>query len=244
MNKNITGIFTALAGLVLITACSKEKLRVYEDKAPALYFTSPTYSYSFMTDMDSTSKVIYLPVRLSGALNDQDRKFSVEIVNDTNTTALKEWFEIRDGWLPKNAINGSIAIVLKRNVTIDTSIIKLKLRLAPSSVLDTVPNSNIQITWTGKIIQPVNWRWLRFYFGTPFSTRWYKFMVDVTGQQSFPYDPTLAASDPKTWWMSAAQIQAYGLQVKEALQKYNIEHPTDPLRHDDGTYKNELVSMP
>ncbi|WP_212005094.1 DUF4843 domain-containing protein [Chitinophaga sp. HK235] len=237
-------LLIALVGIMLITACKKEQIKLYQDTDPSLYFTLNTYSYSFMTDLDSTSKVIYLPVKLSGALKDADRSFNVQVINDTNTTANKDWYELKTGTLPKNSVDGTIPIVLKRNALIDTTIIKLKLSLTPSSALDTMPSATIQISWTGKIIQPINWNWLRYYFGTPFSTAWYKFIIKATGKSSFPYSPTLAKTDPVTWWMSTAQIQAYSLQVKEVLQAYNAAHPDSPLTHDDGLYKGQLVSMP
>ncbi|NLR80431.1 DUF4843 domain-containing protein [Chitinophaga eiseniae] len=237
-------LLIALAGIILIAACKKEQIKLYQDTDPSLYFTLTTYSYSFMTDLDSTSRVIYLPVKLSGALKDYDRSFTMQVINDTNTTANKDWYELKQGTLPKNSVNGTIPIVLKRNVTIDTSIIKLKLVLTPSSTLDTMPNATIQLSWTGKIIQPINWNWLRYYFGTPFSTAWYKFIIKTTGRSSFPYSPTLARTDPATWNMTQPQIQAYTLQVKEALQSYNAANPDNPLTHDDGIYKGQLVSMP
>ncbi|MGE7774830.1 DUF4843 domain-containing protein [Chitinophaga sp. NPDC101104] len=234
-----------IAGICLLFACKKSQVQTYSDEAPAIYFTLTNYSYSFMDDLDSTSRLIYLPVKLSGSLKDEDRAFTMEPVNDTNTTAEPDWYEIRQGYLPKNSVNGVVPIVLKRNATVDTSLVRLRLKLKPGSALDTMPNASVQVVWTGKIIQPVNWaRWLRYYFGTPFSTGWYKFIIEATGRSSFPYEPILARTDPATWWMSAGQIQAYALQVKEALQAYNAAHPDSPLRHNDGQYKGELVSMP
>jgi len=237
-------LIIVLAGIMLMTACKKEEVKLYQDTDPSLYFTLSAYSYSFMTDLDSTSRTIYLPVKLSGDLKDYDRTFNMQVVNDTNTTANKDWYELKEGRLPKGSVNGTIPIVLKRNAVIDTTIIKLKLALTPSSTLDTMPGASIQISWTGKVIQPINWNWLRYYFGTPFSTAWYKFIIKATGKSSFPYSPTLARTDPATWSMTYPQIQAYSLQVKEALQAYNAAHPDSPLTHDDGLYKGQLVSMP
>jgi hypothetical protein len=44
--------------------------------------------------------------------------------------------------------------------------------------------------------------------------------------------------------MSAGQIQALALKVKEALLKYNAEHPGNELKHDDGPNAGQLVAMP
>ncbi|WP_341843718.1 DUF4843 domain-containing protein [Chitinophaga caseinilytica] len=237
-------LLVIISGTCLLFACKKSQVETYTDEAPAIYFTLTDYSYSFMSDLDSTSRTIFLPVKLSGSLHDQERSFSMEAVYDTNTTAKPEWYEIKPGYLPGNSVNGVVPIVLKRNATVDTSLVKLRLKLKPGSALDTMSNASVQVVWTGMIIQPVNWRWLRYYFGTPFSTGWYKFIVNATGRSTFPYDGTLSRTDPVTWWMTAGQIQAYALQVKEALQAYNAANPGSPLRHDDGQYKGELVSMP
>ena len=153
-------------------------------------------------------------------------------------------FEIKQGVVPKNSFDGSVAVVLKRNTTVDTSIVNLKVRLIGSKDLDPLMLDTLQVSWTGKIIQPVNWKWLRYYFGTPFSTGWYTFMLKEAGVSSLPYEPTLAKTDPVTWWMSSGQLIAYALKVKEALIKYNAAHPGDELKHNDGTYAGQLVTMP
>ncbi|SMD07412.1 DUF4843 domain-containing protein [Pedobacter nyackensis] len=229
--------------LLLLAACQKEELEIYKDESPSLYGLSG-YSYSFIEDLTAQSKTIYLTVRLSGELKGYDRSFKVEPVFDNTTTAKPEWFEIKEGVLPKNSTEGRVAIVLKRNMTVDTSLVDLNLQLLPSKELGTMLGTRSKVTWTAKIIQPVNWnQWLRYYLGVPFSTGWYKFVMQVTGRTSFPYNPSLSGADPVTWWMGAGEIQALGLKVKEALIKYNLEHPNDPFVHDDGPSKGLPVTL-
>lgn len=232
-----------LSFILLLSACKKEEIMLYQDDA-AIYFAQKTYSYSFIEDIGAQTKTIYLPVLLSGETKDYDRFFEIEPVYDTTTTAPKELFEISQGVVPKNSFNGSVAVVLKRNVTIDNSIVYLKVNLIGSDELDPIIGTTLVISWTGKIIQPVNWNWLRYYFGTPFSTAWYTFILEASGRSSLPYNPTLAKADPDTWWMGLKQLVAYQLKVKEALMKYNAEHPGDGLKHDDGDYAGQFVTMP
>ena len=233
MKGNKTLFNLLLLVLMFLGACKKQELKLYQDDSPSLYGLT-SYSYSFIEDITAQSKTIYLNVRLSGELKDYDRSFKIEPVFDSTTTAKKEWFEIGEGILPKNSVVGSIPVILKRNEIIDTSLVQLTVKLLPSSELGTMLGTSSRITWTAKIIQPVNWGWMRYYLGADFSTDWFKFVMKVTGRSSFPYYPTMAASDPVTWWMSLGEIQAWGLKVKEAHTKYNLEHPNDPLIHNDG----------
>ena len=144
-------------------------------------------------------------------------------------------------------MDGRVALLLKRNTTVDTSIVKLRVKLIGSDELDPLLNTILDISWTGKIIQPANWTpGLRFYFGTPFSTGWYLFMLQAAGVSSFPYTTSAAlkATDPAYYWWGAGEISAYAQKVKEALNKYNLEHPGNELRHNDGPSVGQLVTMP
>ncbi|SKB39977.1 protein of unknown function [Sphingobacterium nematocida] len=234
MKKNNILFTLSLFILALLGACKKEELKIYIDESPSLYGLSG-YSYSFIEDMEAQSKTIFLTARLSGEPKDYDREFKVEAIFDSTTTAKPEWFEIQEGTLPKNSTEAQIPIVLKRNTTVDTSLVDLNVHIVPSEDLGTMLNTRSKITWTAKIIQPVNWRWMRFYLGADFSTGWYKFLIEVTGRTSFPFDPTQA--DKETWWMSTGEVQALGLKAKEALIKYNMEHPGEPFTHNDGPKK-------
>ncbi len=248
MNRNNIKIKQAFSAIVILiallaTACKKEQIPLFSDDSPAIYMGTTSYSYSFIDDKDANSKTIYLAVKLSGEMADHDRSFKMEAVFDSTTTAKAEWFEIQEGILPKNSVEGRIPIVLKRNATIDTSLVDLTLQLIPSSSLGTILNTKAKISWTGKIIQPANWSWMRYYLGADFSTAWYSFIIDVTGRNSFPYQPTWAKTDPETWWMSAGEIQGWGLMVKDALTQYNFklqqQYPDrdTAFMHNDGPKK-------
>jgi len=228
---------------LMFSACQKEEIMLYEDD-PGIYFTLPTYSYSFTENAGAQTKTIYLPVKLSGSIKDYDRVFDIEAVYDDKTTVTNAIFEIKQGVVPKNSFDGSVAVVLKRNTTVDTSIVNLNVKLIGSNELKPQMAKTLQVSWTGKIIQPVNWNWLRYYFGTPFSTGWYTFILREAGVSSLPYSGTLSKTDPVTWWMSSGQLIAYALKVKEALIKYNALHPGDELKHNDGTYVGQIVTMP
>lgn len=244
--KRILKYSSLVMGLALmLQSCKKEELKIYQDD-PGVYFATSTYNYSFTEDIGATTRLIYLPVKLSGNAKDVDRSFKIEVVNDTNTTARPDWYEIKEGILPKNSFEGKVGVLLKKNTTVDTSIVKLNVKLVGSGDLAPLLAPNVVISWTGKIIQPPNWASLRFYFGTPFSTGWYLFMLEAAGVTAFRYThiAALKATDPAYWSWSAEEIKAYGLKVKDALNKYNLAHPGDELKHNDGANIGQLVTMP
>lgn len=242
--KQLSKYWILVFGLaVIFSSCKKQDLAYYSGE-PSIYFTTGTYNYSFTEDLDAQTKTIYIPVALSGNQEDFDRHFTVEVVNDTNTTAQNDWYEIEKGELLKNKFNGRIGVVLKRNATVDASIVKLRLRLLGSNDLNPAMRQTVQINWTGQIIEPVNWSWLRSYFGTPFSTNWYKFMLKEADVTYFAYGGNLSTTDPVTWWWTIPQVRAYAIKVKEALLNYNLEHPGEEMKHEDGLYKDQLITMP
>lgn len=50
--------------------------------------------------------------------------------------------------------------------------------------------------------------------------------------------------DPERWTMTGTEVKAYAALVKEKLTEYNNEHPGNPLKHEDGEYKGQPVTMP
>jgi hypothetical protein len=236
-----------LALVLVFQSCKKEEIPLFSG-APSMYFTTGTYSYSFLENIGKTNQVIYLPVKISGVAKDVDRTFKIEAMFDdtVNTTAKAGWFELQDGIIPKNSYTGKVGILLNKNATTDTSVVKLRVKLSDANELKSLSPASAIISWTGKVTQPTNWGSLAPYFGTPFSTAWYMFMLQAAGVSAFPYttDPNLKASNPDYWNMTGGQVTAYALKIKDALLKYNNDHPGAPLTHDDGPYKGVVVSMP
>ena len=44
--------------------------------------------------------------------------------------------------------------------------------------------------------------------------------------------------------MTGTEVKAYAALVKEKLTEYNNERPGNPLKHEDGEYKGQPVTMP
>lgn len=227
--------------LFVLSACDKEEIMNYEEN-PGVYFDNAFWTESMLKDV--VRDTIMLPVSITGTVRDYDRKVKVEAVLDTNTTATPDLYEFLEGTVKAGAWVGSVPVILKNAPILADTVLKVRVKIAPSEDFTEIRLGIYQcdVAFTTKVIQPANWRWLRYYFGTPFSTCWWNFIVKHTGQTSFPYYP---GQDPEIWWMSVGEVQAYAHIVKRALYEYNSDPKNEgPLTHDDGPYAGTPVTMP
>lgn len=226
-----------------LAACQHEDIMLYQQN-PGVYFETATYSYTFLEDPDSTSKVLRLSVDITGSQVDYDRTFTVSRpAVDTITTAEDDQYRIGTGIVKANAYNGYVEIEVFKDDRLKDSVYNVALEILPSADFPEVRlnQKTMVVSFTNEVIQPANWRWLRWYFGD-FSTRWWTFICEVTGMTSLPYDETNA--DRETWWMTYEELLAYQAMVRVALEEYNMDHPDEPLTHDDGDAAGEPVVMP
>ena len=227
-----------------LCGCEKSDMMLYEQNA-GVYFETASYSYTFLEDPKATSKVVKLSVDISGSQVDYDREFIVtRPVSDTITTAEDDQYKIGKGVVKANEYNGYVEVEVFRDERLNDSIYTVALEIQPNNDFPEIRlNKKImQLSFTNKVVKPANWSWLRWYFGTTFSTRWWLFICEATGRTSLPYYPTHA--DKETWWMDVGTLQAYQTIVRLALDEYNGKHPNDPLTHDDGDYAGQPIEMP
>ena len=235
------GILLLLAGL---WGCEKSDIMLYEQNA-AVYFESGSYSYSFLEDPQADTKTVRLMVDISGSQVDYDREFTVSRpAVDTLTTAEPDQYKLGKGMVKANEYSGYVEVEIYKDERLNDSIYQVALEIQPNENFPEVRlnKKTMILSFTNKVIQPANWRWLRWYFGTPFSTRWWTFICEPTGRTSLPYFPTEA--DKETWWMSVGEVIAYQTITRLALEEYNAKHPNDPLTHDDGDYAGQKIEMP
>ena len=101
------------------------------------------------------------------------------------------------------------------------------------------------LSFTNRLIRPDNWNHLGL---GDYSTAWWSFVLGVTEGNKLPYwmgGPTAALNpDPEYYYMTCSELGAWKSRISKALDKYNADHPGEPLRHDDGLKKGEKVEMP
>ena len=237
-------IISLLLLSAIFTGCQHDDIMLYQQN-PGVYFEAATYSYTFLEHPDSTSKILRLSVDITGSQVDYDRTFTVTRPElDTITTAEEDQYHIGTGIVKANEYTGYVDVEVFKDERLKDSIYELALEILPGEDFPEVRlNKKIMVvSFTNEVIQPANWRWLRWYFGEAFSTRWWTFICEVTGRTSLPYYPT--HDDQETWWMSVEEVEAYQAMVRIALEEYNGEHPNDPLTHDDGDYAGQPIVMP
>lgn len=234
-------IFLLAAALLVTVSCRKEIMPTYEQNA-GVFFSQNSYSYSFMYDPSPESEVDLL-VNITGFTADYDRTFTVaHPALDTVTTAEPGQYVIGQGIVPAGSTRGRATITVRNSSRIEHRIDTLLFEIVPS---DDFPETRINrsyatVAFTRMVMKPANWdRSLSYYFGT-YSTRWYLFILSVTGTE-LPY---WIFQDTTIWWMTGAQFDAHVAQVRLALEKYNRENYPDVLTHDDGDTPGAQVTMP
>lgn len=237
-------ILSGLLFLFLFVSCEKEEVLSYKEN-PGVNFN--TFAWTQQLMKESISDTIRLPLAISGSVKEYDRKVRIEAVLDTNTTATPEMYVLLEGIVKAGEYYGNIPVILYNDPILRDSILTVKVKLLPTNDFPEVRlgGSTCTISFTTKVVKPVNWRWLQYQFGAQFSTRWWNFIQEATGLSTIPYDPVLINSDPETWWVTNAQMAAYKQLVKIALYNYNNDPANGgPLTHDDGPNAGEEVKMP
>ena len=230
--------------ILSLWGCQKEDTMLYEQN-PGVYFTSDKFNYSFLENPGQDTKTIKLAVDITGSQVDYKRMFLVTTpVKDTITTAEEDQYIIGKGVVEANEYNGYVEVELFSDQRLDDSIYVLQLEIQPTKDFPEVRlnKKNLVLSFTNKAIKPMNWSALALYFGNAFSSRWWNFICEATGRTSFPYNP--ADPDKETWYMTPGEIGSCYIMVRDALNKYNQDHPYEPLRHDDGDYAGEEVRLP
>lgn len=239
--KILKYIWILLIGFLF--SCESSDIMLYKQNA-GIYFESNSYNYTFLTDPQVDSKTLKLLVDISGLPVNYDREFVVvHPENDTITTAEDDQYKLGKGIVKADEYQGYIEIEVFKDDRLKDSVYMVALDIIPN---EDFPETRLNkktmvVSFTDKVIKPANWKWLRWYFGKPFSPRWWKFICEATGRTSLPYYPT--HKDKETWWMSSGELKAYQTITRLALEKYNATHD-EPLKHDEGDYKDQPVEMP
>lgn len=230
--------------LFLFIACQKEEMMIYQQEAGLQFWGQGIGEYSFFNDPGATSYIYKIRVVTTGDSVDYDRHFSAAVVEgDTNyvNTARTEQYKLMEGSIPAGKFEGYLPVELIYTQDMDDSsfVVNLKLLPNPEFPLGAFDNRYFVLSVTNQVVKPSNWGNLTYYLGT-FSTSWYNFILEVIKMRYIPY-PTAKEGD-KAW--SYNEMLANVGKIKSELLKYNLAHPDDHLRHDDGDNAGEEVEMP
>ena len=149
--------------------CEEEKTLQYVNN-PAINFTGGTGLFSFIATPDLADTVLTVGLEIMGYAADVDREVNVEVLQDS-TTAI-DYELLTPTIIEKGKYTGQVKVRVKNTPLLKEKEVRLWLVLKESddfSVGVSGMNQSI-LKWSNRLIQPANWRWLRYYFGT-YSTR-------------------------------------------------------------------------
>lgn len=232
MNKLIT-----IALLALITAsCEKKDITAFKAEEAVNFIDTNVvaYEYSFLGN-PSSEYVFELPVRVIGNSADHDRTFKAEAVKDSATSAPDNLYEILGGTVKAGEFRGMLRVKLKNAPQLATSKVSLRVKLTSSDDFNmgNRESSTFIVRWTEQIVVP-SWSFFRYYFTTAGSTQAYKLIVQTTGLK------TLTNAEHRA--LTATAVQAMGTVFGDYVKQWNLDHPNDKLKHDDGTLAGQEIA--
>lgn len=226
-------ICLSLLVLVILAGCKKDEIGSFNADA-AVNFTVLSTQYSFIQNA-SGAHIQEIPVEIIGNAADKDRKFKVEVVKDSITTAGENQYQIMEGLVKAGEFTGTLSIKLLNSPVLATSTAGLKLKLIDSEDFKAgnLESNTAVVYWTDKILVP-SWSYFRYFFTSVASTSAYRIIVQTTGLT------TLTATQYSRE-IGAAGVQALATQFGDYVKQWNIDHPNDKLKHDDGTKAGQEI---
>ena len=176
----ILGIFC------FFSACERDHIMKYSDKA-YIQFTrsmvdSVEFSFTFHPNKDTVEYA--LGVKLVGDPVEWDREYRVTVIDDY-TTATSNHYILPERWiLEKNEISSNVNIKFIRTPDLQTTPVRLAVRLEPTDDLALGQTScRARILWINDIISKPGW-WnstiVNSYLGS-YSDKKYRLFIQVTG---------------------------------------------------------------
>lgn len=231
--KNIkTSLFCLVVLILATTACEKDEITSFGAQS-AVNFTAEKSEYSFLGNTTG-EHIIEAPVRIIGEASDRDRFFTVSVIEDSLTTASPELYEIQEGVVPAGEFEGTLYVKVKNAEELDEETVSLHLEVAESEDFKrgNIESTDFTISWTNKVIVP-DWRWYSYFFTRTPSTAAYRAVVESTGLTQFTIRDYLN--------LGPTGAQAMGTQFGDYVKQYNLDHPGEPLLHDDGDKAGEPI---
>lgn len=226
----------ALLLVLLVSSCTKKDILAFS-ASPAVNFIDTNevaYEYSFLGN-PSQEYIYELPVRIIGNSSEADRKFTAEAVKDTTTTAPDNLYEIIGGYVKAGEYRGFLQIRLRNSPILASTKVSLKVKLTTGAdfVAGNADKSTFIVRWTEQLVVP-SWSFFRYYFTTAGSTKAYKLIVQTTGLKTL--------TNPEHRALGATAVQAMGTAFGDYVKQWNLDHPNDHLKHDDGTLAGQEIT--
>lgn len=245
--KSLWRCMTLVAVLLALGSCKENEPMEYALDGRVYFYdehavlavteirTETNYSFAMQksTLMQDTIKI---PVKLMGAVTQQNRVFRAEVVADSTTAQTPLHYELLDGTLFAGEYMAYLPVVVKRTEDTKTKSVSLKLRLISTPDLGTGNPDMLEykVNWADMLMPPANWP--SFFWG-PYSTNKYRFAIDVLGMTDWP-QASRFESGPGFY--SASQLQQFATKLNRAYAEHRKTH--GPIYVDDNAEVKEEIS--
>jgi hypothetical protein len=157
-------------------------------------------------------------------------------------------YELLEGTISAGSESGFVPVVVNSVQELEHKVVRLRVQIVENEdfkELDLVyPACNF--TFTAQIIKLYNWSQLEYFFG-PYSTGWWKFIMEKLGRTSLPYWDLFSPipnPDPDKYDMSYYEMSNIQQMIRLELAEYNKHSTTGPMKHDDGDYAGKEIVVP
>ena len=238
--KNTIGII--LVTLCLLSSC-KEFITLEYENDPALYFVHAQYGQQdslnhtfFLRVGDKTRDTAFVEIITMGYPSSENREISLIQTNSGQPGAAIPGVhyipfdnpEVKPHMvIPAGAVRARVPVILLNDQTLALSSVRLNLEIVPNSHFRQGVSefSQFLIKTTAQAVKPSNWDsvW-RYYFGATWGSVKMEFIISVLGYVDWSVRPG-----------DIGYTTYIGAKTKAALEQYNLDHPTAPLKEADGT---------
>lgn len=240
MDRKLFYILSCTLFSFLWTACDKEDVMRYNRNRAAIEFKGNSYAYSFKQS-SQTIDTVNIPFDLVGYPEDWERNAEFSVIADSTTATSKE-YRILDAVLEPGEYTGNLRVEVKNEVGDDFQDVRIYFEIAQGK--DFIPGvdtkKNCFLYLTNELVRPASWdSWIERYRLGNYSTAYYQFIIEVTGETEFPIRSAIPGYNNDEMW-STAYTEAFIANLKQELKARNEREQT-PLLHDDGTAKGKEV---
>lgn len=236
--KKIKYLLPLLFAILLISSCEKISTEMYEEERATVNFSEGITQHSFAKS-GNQSDVVSIPFYINGLDVDYIRSVNFEVVQDS-TTAVEgdgaDYSIISADVLP-NEFSGFLKV--KANKPVDDKRVYFRIVDGEDFTTGVATESDHDLILTNSLTSPHRWNheasglWKsKYYLGT-YSTAYYQFIIDYTGETEIPYPWAVPGYNNDEKWASAYK-NAWRDKLKVLLREYNASIAPDVLLHDDG----------
>ena len=242
MNRKLLYILYISFVSVLSVSCDKEGVMRYDRDRAAIEFNGSSYAYSFKKTSLAVDTV-NIPFNIVGYPEAWKRYADFTIIADS-TTATGEHYRIVDAIVEPGAYNGNLRVRVENKGGDQFKDVRVYFGIAHGK--DFIPGLDEKkyyfLYLTNKLVRPVRWElngWKEMYFLGTYSTAYYQFIMEATGETEFPYPWAVPGYNNGEQW-SSAQKDAFLNKLRGELKLRN-QRVGSLLLHDDGPAKGKEV---